>query len=115
MLLFLGFRQNVSRETFCFLFFQLLIAKYILIYLKYDDAMGKRSESRCKLACKRIFALSQFGINGVKIPFDPNIMLFQRQHRICLIPFCILQFYIISHIVLDDLNKIDYRYIKNLI
>ena len=57
MLLFLGFRQNVSRETFCFLFFQLLIAKYILIYLKYDDAMGKRSESRCKLACKRIFDL----------------------------------------------------------
>jgi len=57
MLLFLGFRQNVSRETFCFLFFQLLIAKYILIYLKYDDTMGKRSESRCKLACKRIFDL----------------------------------------------------------
>ena len=40
MLLFLGFRQNVSRETFCFLFFQLLIAKYILIYPKYDDTMG---------------------------------------------------------------------------
>lgn len=55
MLLFLGFRQNVSRETFCFLFFQLLIAKYILIYPKYDDTMGKRSESRCKLACKWIF------------------------------------------------------------
>lgn len=57
MLLFLGFRQNVSRETFCFLFFQLLIAKYILIYPKYDDTMGKMSESQCKLACKRIFGL----------------------------------------------------------
>ena len=57
MLLFLGFRQNVSRETFCFPFFQLLIAKYILIYPKYDDTMGKRSESQCTLTCKRIFDL----------------------------------------------------------
>ena len=63
MLLFLGFRQNVSRETFCFLFFQLLIAKYILIYLKYDDAMGKRSESRCKLAQQLSYMTYDFNMD----------------------------------------------------
>ena len=65
MLLFLGFRQNVSRETFCFLFFQLLIAKYILIYPKYDDTMGKRSESQCKLACKRICDFGTLMLNKI--------------------------------------------------
>lgn len=50
MLLFLGFRQNVSRETFCFLFFQLLIAKYILIYPKYDDTMGRAKGQKANVS-----------------------------------------------------------------
>ena len=46
------YRPYIKRISFSFIMFT-----QSFLFIAYDDTRGKRSESRCKLACKRFFEL----------------------------------------------------------